>query len=237
MMIRRSFIIAGVLLSATACREEAGVGSTTTVQPPLENAASSSGPSSGMGSAPASSSQKDPLPADPGPALEGLINSSDTLASAKARLGDDIVVPEELDGPEGETFSGWVLYPLAPGRRIEVFLDESALHPTGLRVTAAGTFWTRADGVRIGMDSVELQALNGKPFGFSGFSWDYGGIVSEWHGGKLESGPTHHGSVLLCPPDDVPDDYPMGDAEFSSEEPRVLKHPAVVCEYGVVLGG
>jgi len=47
------------------------------------------------------------------------------------------------------------------------------------------------------------------------------------------------GLLTLCPPDfpddKYPDNYPSGDAEFSSDDALVRRYPPVVCEFGVVL--
>jgi hypothetical protein len=32
----------------------------------------------------------------------------------------------------------------------------------------------------------QVQNLNGRPFLFNGFGWDYGGVITSWDGGKLE---------------------------------------------------
>lgn len=176
------------------------------------------------------------MPKSPLPSIESLLKPGDTLASAQARLGAANVVARELDGAEGETFQGWVVYPDDPKRSLEVVLDEAGAHPEAIRVSGDdATAWTRSDGVRIGMSSAELQTLNGKPYDFSGFDWDYGGGVLDWHGGKLDPGNAPRGGVSLCPPDGAPDDYPMGDATFSSSDARMQAHPAHVCEFLVVI--
>lgn len=176
------------------------------------------------------------MPKVPLPPIESLLRPADTLATVQARLGPKNVVARELDGAEGETFQGWVVYPDDPSRSVEVVLDESGTHPEAIRVSSdEATAWTRSDGVRIGMSSVELQTLNSKPYDFSGFDWDYGGSVLDWHGGRLDPGNAPRGGVSLCPPDDAPDDYPMGDATFVSSDPRMQSHPAHVCEFLVVV--
>ena len=87
------------------------------------------------------------------------------------------------------------------------------------------------------MTSGELAALNGGPFGFMGFDWDYGGAVTDWRDGRLAPDGASAGPVTLCPgtaADGEPlEDYPLGDQEFSSDDPRLAAHPAVVCEFGV----
>ncbi len=176
------------------------------------------------------------MPKTPPLTMESLLRPDDTLASAQERLGATAVEARELDGPEGETFQGWVLYPGDPKRSIDVILDDAGAHPIALRVRgdAAGA-WTRADGVRIGLDSGALQALNGTAFEFSGFDWDYGGYVLDWKGGKLDPGDAPRGSVGLCPPENAPTDYPAGDQAFLSSDPKLLSHPAHVCEFMVVI--
>ena len=97
--------------------------------------------------------------------------------------------------------------------------------------------WTRADGVRIGMSSQELAQLNGGAYGFMGFDWDYGGVVTDWRGGRLAPDGASAGPVTLCPRDagvgQEPTEYPVGDSEFRSDDARLLVNPAWVCEFGV----
>lgn len=200
--------------------------------------------------APAAAPAKDPPPAaaavPPSPAaappqgsteppLETLVARSDTLATLQARLGTSNVATQLLAGAEGDTIAGWWLYPGDPTRTLEVYLDDSGAHPDTLVARDHSTHWTRADGVRIGMTVPELAALNGGPFAFTGFDWDYGGMVTDWRGGKLDPGAAEHGSVGLCPPADTPDDYPTGDGTFSSEDPRLPAAVPTVCEYTVPL--
>ena len=170
------------------------------------------------------------------PALEALLRTNDTLATAQARLGAGNVVAETLNGAEGETFPGWVLYPDDPIRRIEVYLDETDAHPAALRVFAENTVWRRADGIGMGTTSAELQAKNGKPFEFLGLDWDYGGEITDWHGGALADGKPAGAGLTLCPPADAPADYPSGDTAFSSDDKRMVAHPARVCAFTVPVG-
>lgn len=47
--------------------------------------------------------------------------------------------------------------------------------------------WHTADGISYGTTVKALERLNGRPFEFAGFDWDYGGVIRSWKGGKLES--------------------------------------------------
>jgi hypothetical protein len=129
-----------------------------------------------------------------------------------------------------------VLYPDDAKRRIDVFLDEGGTHPASLRIAAESSPWQRADGIRIGLTSKELQAMNGKPFEFLGFDWDYGGAITDWREGKLAAANGGGGPVQLCPPESVPDHYPSGDSPFGSDDPGMRKSPATVCEFSVNIG-
>lgn len=175
-------------------------------------------------------------PADT-PRIDDLVRADDTLATLQQRLGADTAVPEILPGAEGETMSGWTLFPADATRKLSVYLDESGEHPLMLMAGQDATGWTRSDGVRIGMTSQELAQLNGGPFGFMGFDWDYGGVVTDWRGGHLAPDGASAGPVTLCLPEPVEGeplgDYPVGDNEFGSDDPRLLLKPARVCEFGV----
>ena len=169
--------------------------------------------------------------------LDAVATAADTFDSLRARYGDGAIMRATIPAPEGEQYEGWLLFPADPARRVEVALDESGTHPALLDVETPSA-WKRSDGVRIGMDTRELQALNGRPFAFAGFDWDYGGVVMDWKGGALDpaSARSVRGPVQLCPPDAAPDDYPAGDSEFLSDLPVMQSHPAVVCGFGVALG-
>lgn len=129
---------------------------------------------------------------------------------------------------------GWVLFPAEPLRRVEVYLDDAGAHPATLIVRDHSS-WVRADGLRIGLDLRALETLNGRPFAFSGFDWDYGGYVSDWKGGRLAHAGHFAGPVRLCPPDGTPESYPAGDRDFMSDLPAVRAAPPTVCELGVEL--
>lgn len=221
MMRLRPFALILMLLPLSACRE-AGDG-------PPAAPATSTAPATKA----APSAVKPPV-ADAAPTLESLLRPDDTLAAARARLGEAEVVEAELPGAEGETAPGWRLYPNDEARTVEVWLNESG-RPQALYVRGSKSVWTRVDGVRLGLNSRELQAMNGRPFKFFGFEWDYGGSISDWGGGKLAVEGGTRGPVVLCAPDPYPTDYPAGDSEFPSDDARMVANPAIVCEFGVNL--
>lgn len=166
--------------------------------------------------------------------LDDVAFAHDTFETLGARYGAAAIARETLHGAEGAEAPGWVLFATDPARRVEVHLDEAAKHPAALYVRKPST-WTRADGVRTGLTTIELERLNGRPFEFAGFGWDYGGVVTDWQGGTLSHDGRFVGPVTLCEPSNPPDDYPAGDGDFMSDLPIVRKLPPTVCEIGIDL--
>jgi hypothetical protein len=164
-----------------------------------------------------------------------VIRPDDTLESARKRLGAGKVVPARVPGAEGEEFDGWLAYPDDPKRRLYVYLDDATARPVMLRVLDVESTWQRGDGIRMGRTLAELAERNGKPVGFTGFDWDYGGGCCDWHGGRLERDPPTGGMTLCPPPVDAATDpdYPMGDAQFDSTNAWVVAHPPSVCEFSL----
>lgn len=52
--------------------------------------------------------------------------------------------------------------------------------------TLARGKWKSCKGVYLGMSVEELEKINGRPFTFKGFGWDYAGTVTDWQGGNLQ---------------------------------------------------
>ena len=158
--------------------------------------------------------------------LPGWITQQTTLAQLQAHYGAGNVRKETLDGPEGSTYSAYVIYPDDPGKRFELepLEDNGVVTIAGVRIVDMGTRWHDANGLHAGMTLAELVAKNGKPISFSGLDWDYGGTVQDWNGGTL------------APPDDLvmyptiiltrrpglteSVNVPAGDGLFRSDDPK-----------------
>lgn len=89
--------------------------------------------------------------------------------------------------------------------------------------------WYVTNGVKVGTKLTELEQINGKPFNFSGFGWDYGGSVVDWNGGKLiNSDSTSYLSIILAYDYENQALSPvaekvMGDKSFESKDPNAQK--------------
>jgi hypothetical protein len=228
MTARRALVVVMVACVLTACGDERHPPSGATTPTAPEAAPVAPSPTAAP-AAPAADAGFAPLDAT-------LVAVDDTLDSAVARLGAANAVAAKVPGGEGTEMDGWILYPDDPTRRVYVYLDEADGQPSTLRVMDPESRWQRADGIRMGVTLAELVQRNGASVTFMGFDWDYGGGITDWNDGAFDRDPPM-GHVTLCPPsvENAGDDYPAGDAEFTSDNAWVVAHPPTVCEFSVNL--
>lgn len=110
--------------------------------------------------------------------------------------GNEYVTYDTMWGAEGFFTMGTILK-TEPATHVEITWSDSGKKQGIISVTLVsdGDFfadtlenglWKSRTGVYIGMSVNDLQKVNGRPFTFSGFGWDYGGGVMRWEGGALE---------------------------------------------------
>lgn len=166
--------------------------------------------------------------------------AEDGIAGLKKRFGEAAVRLEDVPLGEGEQEPGAVLFADDPTRRATVyFVDGNVDGPlSAIYVRELESRWRGPLGLRVGMTSAELQQLNGRPFRFLGFEWDYGGYVSHWSAGVLENAVLAPGriAVRLSAPSEAAEDYPRGDSDFTSDVPALVATPAIVSEFGLTFG-
>jgi len=158
--------------------------------------------------------------------LPGDFSPDTTLQDLQRRFGAGNVKVEQIPGAEGESLRGVMLFPDDPIRRATVYFqdEQSLLGLAMVSIDEDRSEWKLVSGAGIGTSLAELRRINGAPFTFSGFGWDYGGTIIDWHGGKLS--PASDGAAfariqLRMPQDDVGEKaYPQGDSRFSSDDPR-----------------
>ena len=164
------------------------------------------------------------------------------LADLRARYGAAWVVEQAVPLGEGSTEPGAIIYPDDPSRRAYVYFVEGKTTSliSAIHIRDQESIWTGPLGIKMGMSSTELDRLNGRPFKFLGFDWDYGGYVSNWADGTLAKAFLSPGSlaVRLAPPDLAegsarPSGYPAGDSEFASDLPSVREQAPLVVEFGL----
>jgi hypothetical protein len=154
---------------------------------------------------------------------EGPFGRNADHADLVKAFGGGNVVYRDIDGAEGEKIKASVLYPNDAKAKLEIIWgDEKARRQPTIRARDQST-WASANGIRIGMALADIERMNGKPFTLSGFDWDYGGRVKDWHGGALAK-PLPGGcivSVEFVHPEDSPEaslTKVSGDSDFRSDD-------------------
>ncbi|MEO7433313.1 MAG: hypothetical protein ABIR62_15075 [Dokdonella sp.] len=173
------------------------------------------------------------LAADATYLLPGFIKRDITLDNLRRRFGKTNVSVATIDGAEGETAKGFVLFPDDPARRAELFVqDEERLRGiSSIRVSGDRSRWHLESGVRPGMSLDDLVALNGKAITFTGLDWDYGGSVADWNRGRLaqRAGEPVFRSVSLTHRGSAPaGSYPSGEEQYRSNDQRYPKQGSVL---------
>jgi len=158
------------------------------------------------------------------------INSEKEL---KNQFGAENVTRREEWFAEGTvSFMQSVLHADSPKEVVFQWEDDSVKFEklSSVTVYMKNAPWKAANGLHVGMRMTELETMNGKPFTFFGFGWDYAGGCN-FEGGKLFN--TIYGITLG---EVAENEYEnpaymklLGDAEFKSDSKEALAYnPAVV---------
>ena len=109
--------------------------------------------------------------------------------------------------------------------QIQILWKEKAQNifkkPKRVIIDTKGTKWKTRNGITIGTTLKELVKINGAPVTFAGLDWDYGGVILDWHKGKLSGQPV---SIRLTPANFVEIPGTSGDgAKLISTDKRLEK--------------
>jgi hypothetical protein len=117
-------------------------------------------------------------------------------AALRTQFGQANVKTDTLWGPEASWEMATFLYKDTPDEVAIVWQNDQPQSSIAyLRLSSPMVAdkpieykgrWKSKTGVLPGITLEQLEAINGKPFKFSGFGWDYGGGSAGWEGGKLE---------------------------------------------------
>lgn len=164
------------------------------------------------------------------------VSTGESAAAVLKRFGS-AAQRSQLDGPEGTSMAGIVLWGDEPRRRIELILDDEPTDRVVGWQIGEGSGWSFA-GLHIGDSLSRLVEANAKPFKFYGFSWDYGGYVSDWESGSLEKPADGCSLSMRLSPgiDDLPAIL-MGDHELEADSPVVATAKARISEIAVGFPG
>ena len=164
--------------------------------------------------------------------------AQDATAGTLAEIfGAENVIPETIDGAEGEKLNVTAIYPNDRSRRIQVtFLNEEERTVlTSVSIRGEASEWTGPGGINLGDGIETVERLNKKPFTVAGFGWDHGGFVTDWQGGALQQiAPGCRTTVRFnIPPDLQVNDTLLGEAGHSSKEPTLRTAGAYVEEISI----
>ena len=152
----------------------------------------------------------------------GRIESFSTIEDIIRLYGAEQVEKRMVYGPEGiGRFDVSVIYPNTANELL-VFWDQNdyGKRPSSVSMRKAGSNWHTLYGVKIGTTLEELNQLNGRPFKFLGFNWDYGGSVkNNWEDGRLLT--LRPASITLRAQSDLPRQY-QGDRLLLSDTENLL---------------
>lgn len=116
----------------------------------------------------------------PAAAEDILCDGAFAIDSSEARLiqiyGADNVVTGIVPGPEGTEMLATTVFPGDRRKELQfVWWDEDNLRdPGNIELPTKAVVY---GGLRIGTTLEQLEAINGEPFTFNGFGWDYGGFA------------------------------------------------------------
>lgn len=80
----------------------------------------------------------------------------------------------KIHAAEGAEQPGAILFQ-GTSNELQVGFTEDGKRIEFVRIIGAA--WSTKEGLRVGTTLAELERINGGPFQFSGFGWDYGGAV------------------------------------------------------------
>ncbi len=182
------------------------------------------------------------FPANSAPlSCESPVSDSDSSTSLLKKYAGRAKI-EELGGPGDQIWRGVRLFGDAPKKTVEVrFDDEQKMkRVASIWVHSDAKEWEAPYGLHIGSSLAEVEVLNGKPLTILGFDWDYGGMVVDFHGGKLAH--PLPGNCMLSLQFDLPENGDYGKAgpifgdkvRLASNDPLLAKLHATVSVIGLM---
>ncbi len=156
----------------------------------------------------------------------GMITGRSTEAEVELAYGEDNVRLTSLNMGEGEEKIGVVVFPDTKNELEIVWeLEASIGKPAFVRLSKENGEWATEEGVQIGTTLEKLEEINGRPFSFYGFEWDYGGLIANWNGGNLSP----YLIVALVPQDfEALEEELLGEVVLSSDDPKVRQLQAKI---------
>jgi len=156
----------------------------------------------------------------------GVITKTTTYQDLINLFGKEKLKDETRTGAEGEgTYKVTVVYKGTP-LEMTVGWVTGKWHKTIASVDCVQSkspYYTK-DSLKIGSNLNTLVKVNKAFISFYGFGWDYGGLITDFHKGTLTKSKVHFSLDW----NGKNDTTLLGDSEFNSNMPKVVKRAAQV---------
>jgi hypothetical protein len=141
----------------------------------------------------------------------------------------------DVDADGGTKVKASIVFANDPKRRLEVWWSNPADRSGVYLIDIKGkSTWSAPGGMRLGLNLVQLEKLNKKPFKLKGFDKNGVASVSDWDDGALAAlaGGCKSGVSLSADPKASPDEVSAmsADKEYSSSDPAIRAVKPTVSE-------
>jgi hypothetical protein len=132
----------------------------------------------------------------------------------------------DVDSDGGSKVKASIVFPNDPKRRLEVWWSNPAERSGTYLIDIRGkSAWVGPGGMHLGLNAMQLEKLNHKPFKLKGVDKNGIATISTWDGGELSTLPGGcRSGVNLAPDPKAPADALAAlsaDKEYSSDDPAV----------------
>lgn len=152
----------------------------------------------------------------------GLITAKTDFEGLKEIFGASNVIDERICGPECvDSIDVTIIYK-ETNKELIIHWKENKYHQLiGMIESYAAAPYHTKEHLKIGSTMRDLLKENGQPINFMGFSWDYGGGISNYNNGKLDGSNIRFRLDLKG---ESIDNSLLGDVELSTEMPNAKKN-------------
>ena len=167
----------------------------------------------------------------------GPVTSTSTWKDVAAIVGTAYVEEGKVYVGEGNYLPATIVYPGHPNRTLKIVWKDgpkATATPDSVWLMGKETEWRTPNGITLGTGLSRLEKLNGKPFNLLGFAWDFGGMITNWNNGNLESQLQNVSVRLMIPEVDEKNvgfdatTQIMGDVQLSSGHPLFMQQEPVI---------
>lgn len=157
----------------------------------------------------------------------GRVKIGSTIGDLETTFGKEFIQKREIY-MEGDPYPGLVIFRDSQ-LELECTLGKND-QVSAIYIRQPGAPWKTNEGIKIGTTLKELVKLNGRELSFSGWGWDYGGVIADYKGGEL-SGYENNIWLYLGEPDNIEglEEY-IGSGEFSSSAKKLPKDKIRIAE-------